>query len=279
MTRRELQLNRTGLTLVELMVVIGIVALLIALLIPLRQDVRHAASTAACLNNQQQIAQAVFAYAQKYSGRLPVATGWSTIQGGTFVGWGRFLTDAQLAENYPSASEAAARGFNTIFFCPAKRQFVGSVRTDYAVNALSDYAFTALAGDCSAGDFEDIPNPWQQMDATRWVEFRSQAGPSAGKWGPYKLDEIKRPTETALLADAHLEYLANPTPRFLSSVVFGDKLENYPGGCSPSRELTDAINRFPLHHGCTNIVFSDGHGETRACPINPASLERMLKID
>lgn len=60
-----------GFTLVELLVVIGIIALLIAMLLPSLNRAREQARVAACLSNQRQIALAVIMYAGENKGSPP----------------------------------------------------------------------------------------------------------------------------------------------------------------------------------------------------------------
>ena len=58
-------------TLIELLVVIGIIALLIAILLPALQGARSAASTVACLSNERQMGIALASYAAENSDELP----------------------------------------------------------------------------------------------------------------------------------------------------------------------------------------------------------------
>lgn len=60
-----------GFTLVELLVVIGIVAVLIALLLPALQRARQVAYTTACASNLRQVGAALLVYANEHRQHLP----------------------------------------------------------------------------------------------------------------------------------------------------------------------------------------------------------------
>src|SRR5690242_12573463 len=74
--RRHIPMRRTrdGFTLVELLVVIGIIALLVAILLPALNRAREAASSAKCMSNLHQIGLGIQSYAALHSGYL--VPGW-----------------------------------------------------------------------------------------------------------------------------------------------------------------------------------------------------------
>jgi prepilin-type processing-associated H-X9-DG protein len=71
--------------LIELLVVIGIIAILIALLIPVITKVREKGNRTACLSNLRQIGAGMFIYAQAHRDKLPndnFPTMWTPLNGG-----------------------------------------------------------------------------------------------------------------------------------------------------------------------------------------------------
>lgn len=71
--------SRHGFTLVELLVVIGIIALLISILLPSLNRAREAARTAACLSNLRQMGLAAQMYANDYKGYLTPSRGYGAL--------------------------------------------------------------------------------------------------------------------------------------------------------------------------------------------------------
>lgn len=73
--------NSLGFTLIELLVVISVIALLIAILLPVLSTARQGADTTRCLAGQQQIGVGLQSYAMDHQDRIPLSPAMPTHKG------------------------------------------------------------------------------------------------------------------------------------------------------------------------------------------------------
>lgn len=81
--------HHSAFTLIELLVVIGIIAILLALLLPVFQSVRSRAQAAECLVNQRQVGMAILQYEVEHQGAFPPRVLWK----GYWYTWADYLVD------------------------------------------------------------------------------------------------------------------------------------------------------------------------------------------
>jgi prepilin-type N-terminal cleavage/methylation domain-containing protein/prepilin-type processing-associated H-X9-DG protein len=113
------QRRHQGFTLVELLVVVGIIALLISILLPALNRARQTANNVVCLSNLRQMGIAIEMYANQHNGTLPYGLwrpmGAFPAPGDAAGGWGSLLLSMMGRGEGAWAGEIAGQPLRGVF--------------------------------------------------------------------------------------------------------------------------------------------------------------------
>ena len=262
--------RQSGFTLVELLVVIGIIALLISILLPALSKARVSAMKVVCLSNVRQIAMAMLAYSNDNRGYYPPPMGWICNFTGFEGGKGQRPWDVAIMPYLgmkvswsPESGEWVPDNFNpSVFRCPldsfadAMTGLPQKTRRSYAVN------WGNWVGVDTAGE-NHYPNT---------VDGSGNPVARGGAWGPNRLrDDWNNQNHKIIVTD---NIIRNPTaiehiigaswwPRTPSHIF-----NNWDGGAGKIGHPGNSSNGpEPKEFGC---AFNDGHAEMIVFPVVPA---------
>jgi len=281
--------KNAGFTLVELLVVIGIIALLISILLPALNRVRAQAQTVKCLSNLKQIGLAIVVYTNKNQGTLPYgfwdgqgvagfhpqdATTEASIDWATLL-YGSVIKNIGVTYGDNAASDGGSS--QGLFACPTANPFMGS-----QIARKMHYGSQPVL----------MPN----LDADdAYAQFIAGINPPVGAHKifrrPMKISKIKRSAEIAMVWDAQQlmmtdgnsdavssgidedgvfrrqdvtwrqwNYLINDGKVNLGAAIFAN---NYDPTFWAAAQNQSNMRWRHRNNKAANFVFADGHAETR----------------
>ena len=257
--RRLARRGRFGFTLVELLVVIGIIALLIGILLPTLSQARKAAKSVKCLANNRSIAQAFFLFVNDNDGAFIRQT-----EGPKFIGGGmvmKVITDGgylQLLDSNESKSKDPQ-----IQYCP---EAVDPGPINVGGNSVAGTANSAWRRDFNPGD------PAREA-------YASAGSYTYNGWTVYRAflqgsGYFTRGDAIEVDTTANLRGIRMQGKMFYNKIVSVDDSTNTPFmGCGVWSEAfalentvpaSDRINPFPEADDDTNQInrwFNNRHGE------------------
>jgi prepilin-type processing-associated H-X9-DG protein len=272
--------SRQAFTLVELLVVVGIIVLLIALLLPVLGQAREAANRAKCLATLRSMAQAAYQHAAEHGGYMPVAGAQSPVRLGAFPTSVGLLDPSRRKYMYyrdgytsqevwrPVALPAALghyMGVQDVFtqLGPQPALEADSVRRLFTCPSQDP---DTIVGSPTIGDGVDLIGPKAYMS---YIFNAAALGRQIYPWGETpagRLERIVEPTQVFLFADGngpHNAYgMYTPWGYGVHPIRADPSLADYwlLGGQS-----TGQFDR-SRHGGRINVVFVDGHAETLRLP-------------
>lgn len=271
-TNSSRRASRPGFTLVELLVVIGIIALLISILLPVLGKAREQANNVKCLSNLRSIGQAVLLYSNQNKGCVLPSVIWRTGSNPDF--WPELLIAARVLPGQSGMSAVAGNGSessftNSIFVCPsaAPVAYQDSVNDGSRINLsnillTSKPTYTKWSYGINGTSHRAPPAEGYTSSSARIALYPSTAiaVDNTPTHPLKKLAKIRRASEMAMIFDGReWNIWASPTIAPPEKAIISRLSGQRHGKWDPKR---------PDRTGSTNILFYDGH----ATSVDRASL-------
>lgn len=236
--------KRNGFTLVELLVVIGIIALLISILLPTLNKARQSAQTVACLSNLRQIGIAMQMYLSERQGYFPYPTTTLTDGNCWFNVLDPYLTKAEIGAGRTGV--AADRTYSDIKQCVVYKDFVDKSATG-AQGTLKEYARTYKMNSDLRHGTPSAPIP---VGSTELLA---------------KASDVRHPDNFVMFGDGISIDITGWVPSQVDSGNFSMQQDAKTDGTSFTYNGSET---FPAlrHGGGANLLFVDGHAANIVLP-------------
>jgi prepilin-type N-terminal cleavage/methylation domain-containing protein/prepilin-type processing-associated H-X9-DG protein len=241
-TRGNAPVPTKGFTLVELLVVIGIIALLISILLPSLNRARETANRVKCASNMRQIGQAILLYANDNKGAYPRTVG--NLSGGVTWGTGATSSDPFVSGTAVSSNDVTSALFlllragditSEVFTCPSSN----AQKWDYGGGTNTAQNWSNWNG--SSGLLTNMSYSYEDP-------YPSSAAVSSG----FKLN-------TSISAEYAVASDLNPGSSSVHVSGTGGQVDTITTGSSAKQMM--AANSTNHAGAGQNVLFGDGHVE------------------
>jgi prepilin-type N-terminal cleavage/methylation domain-containing protein/prepilin-type processing-associated H-X9-DG protein len=260
-----------GFTLVELLVVIGIIALLISILLPALQQARRQASTVKCLSALRQIGNGFHMYANEYKGYWPAARDHQSPNSANWHRWTNLIAkyihgQGKDFPNYMSVN--LIRNNSVLWGCPewAKAlEFNPAAAAASAENVYTGYGM------------QYYPTYWQ--DGFKGLGLASINPPPAVPAQGYIKANIwaRKGADRALIADSQLDILGVNATITKSNIQFAPyNLAAFGTGIitvDSRHQKPGTTRQTAINNKFVNVLYCDGH----AAPATPVEIVNAIK--